>query len=358
MTPIQVGIIGMQIDRSWGAIAHLPALRAMPGYEISAVSTTRQESADAAAAHYGIPKAFAGHEALVTSPDVDLVVVAVKVPAHRELVTAAIAAGKHVYCEWPLGNGLAEAREMAEHARAAGVKTIVGLQARMSPAISYVRDLVAQGYVGTILSSSLIGTGMNWGEVMHAPNAYTADRRNGATMLSIAIGHTLDAVSSVLGEMKQVSAILANGRTHTTVIETGETIPMTAHDQIGIVGRTEAGAVVTAQYRGGAGPGTGLLWEVYGTQGTLRVTAPGGHAQLVDLSLEGSERQDTPLAPLAVPDAYFHTALRQGPALNVAEMYHRFAHDLQTDSRTCPDFDHAVTRHEMLDAIEAGALSG
>jgi len=215
----------------------------------------------------------------------------------------------------------------------------------------------AQGYLGTVLSSSLIGTGLSWGEMINAPNAYVADRRNGATMLSIPIAHTLDAICSVLGEMRQVAAIFANGRTETTIIETGETIPMTAHDQVGLVGRIEGGAVLSAHYRGGTGPGTGLLWETYGTKGTLRVTGAGGHAQLIDLSLEGSERQDGPLAPLAVPDNYYHTDLRQGPALNVAEMYYRLACDLREGSRTCPDFDDAVTRHEMLDAIEAGELT-
>lgn len=365
MNPIRVGIIGMQIDRSWGAIAHVPALRAVPGYQISAVSTTRQESADAAAAHYGIPRAFAGHEALVNSPDVDLVAVTVKVPAHLELVTAAIEAGKHVYCEWPLGNGLAEAKQMAALARARGVRTAVGLQARVSPVISYVRDLVADGYVGDVLSSSVIGTGMNWGGVMDAPNAYTADRRNGATMLSIPVGHTLDGVCSVLGEMEQVGAVLGKGRMDTTIMETGETIPMTAHDQVALVGRTRSGAVLSAHYRGGQDPGTGLLWEIWGSRGTLRVTGPGGHAQLVDLSLEGSRHDDalaplavsdSGLAPLVVPDSYYHTELRQGVALNVAEMYWRFARDIREGTRTCPDFDDAVTRHEMLDAIEAGAL--
>jgi predicted dehydrogenase len=346
----------MQVDRSWSSIAHLPALRAVEGYEVSAVSTTRQESADAAAAHYGIPNAFAGHEALVSSPDVDLVVVTVKVPAHFEIVSAAIQAGKHVYCEWPLGNGLEEAKQLAQTARSKGVRTMVGLQARVSPTICYVRDLVAQGYVGNVLSSSLIGTGGAWGEKTDVANAYLADRSNGATMLSIPVGHTLDAVCSVLGEMQQPSAILANGRTQATIIETGEVIPMTAHDQVALVARTENGAVLSAQYRGGSQPGTGLLWEIYGTQGTLRVTGAGGHAQIVDLSLEGSNREGSPLAPLAVPDKYFHTDVRQGPALNVAEMYHRFAQDLQQQSHTCPDFDDGVTRHAMLESIESAAF--
>lgn len=352
MTAIRVGIVGMQIDRSWGSIAHVPALRAVGGYEIRAVSTTRQESADAAAAHYGIPYAYAGHEALVSSPEVDLVVVTVKVPAHREIVTAAINAGKHIYCEWPLGNGLAEARELAELARSRNVRTVIGLQARVSPTICYLRDLIAQGFVGEVLSSSLIGTGAVWGEMIDIPNAYVADRRNGATMLSIPFAHTMDAVCSILGEMEQVSAILGNGRNHTTIIETGETIPMTSHDQIAFVGRTTGGTLFTANYRGGVDAGTGLSLEIYGTKGVLKVTGAYGHAQIVDLSLEGSEQAGEPIMPLAVPERYFHTELRQGPAMNVAEMYARLAEDLRGGSRTYPNFDDGVLRHVLVNSVE------
>lgn len=356
MADIRVGIIGIEIDRSWSAIAHIPALRTVPGYRLCAVSTTRQASAAAAATHYGIPHAFAGHEALVTSPEIDLVVVTTKVPAHLDLVTAALHAGKHVYCEWPLGNGLAEAKQMAQLSKSTNARTIVGLQARVSPTFCYVRDLVSQSYVGRVLSSSLIGTGMSWGARIEAPNAYLADRRNGATMLSIPMGHTLDGICSVLGEMRQVSAILENGRTETTIIETGETIPMSAPDQVGLVGRTASGVILTSHYRAGTGPGTGLLWEIYGTSGTIRMTGMSGHAQVADLSLEGTNREGGTLEPLIVPDSYFHTTLREGPALNVAEMYHRLAQDLREGSRTCPDFDDAVARHAMLETIEATAL--
>jgi len=342
----------MQVDRSWSAIAHVPALRAVPGYEITAVSTTRQASADEAAARYAIPHAFVGHEALVSSPDVDLVVVTVRVPAHLELVTAAIAAGKHVYCEWPLGNGLAEAEQMAAIARSSHVKAVVGLQARVSPTVSYLRDLVSDGYVGDVLSSSLIGRGMNSGATTLAANAYTADRANGATMLSVPMGHTLDGVCSVLGELNGIKSIVANGRTQTTVVETGKTIPMNAHDQIGLVAHTDKGAVLTAHYYGGMQPGTGLLWEIYGTKGTLRITGANGHGQFGGLTLEGANGDETSLSPLEVPDRYFHTELRDGLSVNVAEMYFRLAEDLRNDTRTCPTFDDAVVRHKMLEVIE------
>src|SRR5438876_9168360 len=110
---IRVGIIGANPDRGWAAEAHIPALRSLEDdFAITALSTTRRESADAAGKLFGVPLAFDNHEELVTSADVDVVAVTVKVPYHLELATAAIEAGKAVYCEWPLGNGLHEAETL------------------------------------------------------------------------------------------------------------------------------------------------------------------------------------------------------------------------------------------------------
>jgi len=193
-------VIGVAPGRSWAAVAHIPALKALPGFEVRALSTTRMESARAAAEEFGVALAFDNHIDLVNAPGVDLVAVTVKVPHHRELVLAAIAAGKHVYCEWPLGNGLAEAQEMVALAGAKGVHAVVGLQARAAPVMGYVRDLVAEGFVGEVLSTTLVGSGMNWGAMIDPPNAYTADRKNGATLLTIPFGHTIDAVCQALGQ--------------------------------------------------------------------------------------------------------------------------------------------------------------
>src|ERR1700674_2745056 len=111
---IRVGIIGANPDRGWAAQAHIPALKSLADdFEITALSTTRRESADAAGQLFGVPVAFDNHEKLVSSPSVDVVAITVKVPYHLELATAALDAGKAVYCEWPLGNGLKEAETLA-----------------------------------------------------------------------------------------------------------------------------------------------------------------------------------------------------------------------------------------------------
>src|SRR5713226_9762768 len=127
---IRVGIIGANPDRGWAAQAHIPALKSLSDdFEITALSTSRRESADAASKLFGVPLAFDNHQDLVNSGAVDVVAVTVKVPHHLELATAALGAGKALYCEWPLGNGLKEAQTFAALARKKGVLAVAGLQA-------------------------------------------------------------------------------------------------------------------------------------------------------------------------------------------------------------------------------------
>src|SRR6185312_2235414 len=99
-----------------------------------------EDTAKASAAAFGAERAFHRFGDMTADPDVDLVVVCVRVPGHRELVMAGLQAGKPVLCEWPLGKNLAEADEMAGLARRRSLKSVVGLQARSAPAILYARD--------------------------------------------------------------------------------------------------------------------------------------------------------------------------------------------------------------------------
>jgi predicted dehydrogenase len=154
----KVGIVGLQPSRGWAARAHLPALRALSEtFEIVGVANTSLASAEKAATATGLPRAFADVAELIAAPEVDIVTVTVKVPAHLEIVKAAIKAGKHVYCEWPLGNGLAEAEELAALARTEGVLGVVGTQARVAPEIEHLRQLIEDGFVGEVLSTTLVG---------------------------------------------------------------------------------------------------------------------------------------------------------------------------------------------------------
>src|SRR5881398_2785428 len=182
MATLGVGIVRVSPVRGWAATAHIPALRALPNYEIRALSASSAESARAAGEAFGVSAVFSDHEQLVTQPNVDVVAVTVKVPHHRELVTAALAAGKAVYCEWPLGRDLDDARAMTELAAEQGVRTVVGLQARQAPAIEFVQQLLRDGYVGEVLSTTMVGVSIP-GDVVGEPNDYMLDKTNGANLL-------------------------------------------------------------------------------------------------------------------------------------------------------------------------------
>src|SRR5207244_4617461 len=117
------------------------ALQSLPeDFEITAPSTSRRESAEAAGRRFGVPLAFDNTQDLVNSADVDVVAITVKVPHHFELATAALTAGKAVYCEWPLGNGLQEAETLAALAKKQGILARAWLQARASTSLVCVEE--------------------------------------------------------------------------------------------------------------------------------------------------------------------------------------------------------------------------
>ncbi|MFF3646867.1 Gfo/Idh/MocA family protein [Streptomyces sp. NPDC002564] len=360
--PVRVGLVGLSARGGWASQAHVPALARLPGYELRALSASGDASARAAGTAYGVPLAFGSTAELVRSDDVDLVVVSVRVPLHREVILGALGAGKAVLSEWPLGNGLAEARELAAAADRAGVRTFAGLQARSAPGVRYVRDLVADGYVGEVLSTSLVASGRRWGPVFEPGGAYLLDRANGGTMLTIPFGHTVDALALVLGEFTEVSATLATRRPVVHEEGTGRAAPMTVDDQIAVSGRLASGAVASVHFRAGLSRGTDFHWEINGTAGDLVVTAASGHLQQAAPRVRGGRGPDTGLAELPVPDRYFDVPelddLRGLPGYNVGAQYARVLADLTGGGTHAPDFAHAARRQALLDAIERSAATG
>src|SRR5438270_1242034 len=303
---IRVGIIGANPDHGWAAQAHIPALKSLSDdFEITALSTSRRESADAASKLFGVPLAFDNYQDLVNSDDVDVVAITVKVPHHLELATAALDAGKAVYCEWPLGKTLIEAETLAALAKKKGVLAVTGLQARSAPPVAYVRDLIVQGYVGEVLSTTLIGSGMGWGPTVEPFNAYLNDKKSGATMLSIALGHAADALCHCLGEMRELSATMTIRRKTFTIAGTDERKAMAADDQVCVTGLLEGGAAFSIHYRGGVSRGTNLLWEINGTEGDLQLTAAGGQAQIFEMTVRGGSGTQSALEVLPLPEKYW-----------------------------------------------------
>jgi predicted dehydrogenase len=353
-----VGIVGMTAGVTWASSAHLPALRHLhEDYRVIGLANTSHESALAAAEATGIEVAFRSVDELVACPDVDVVTVTVRVPHHFAIVSAALSAGKHVYCEWPLGNGLEEAIELGDMARSAGRLGVVGTQAMVAPEIEHVRDLVSGGYVGEVLSTSLIGSGWQWGPVVNVRNRYLLDHANGANMLTIPVGHTLAAVQRIFGPIQSVSALCDRRRASVEVVETGEQAPLRTADQIMVTGKFASGVPMSLHYRGGTPRGPGLLWEIHGTEGDIVIEAASGHSQMTQLSVKGARGSEQELAPLALP-ASDQAWPKDVVPRNVAIVYGRMADDLRNDTRTAPSFDDAIQLHRVIAAIEQSSETG
>jgi predicted dehydrogenase len=200
------------------------------------------------------------------------------------------------------------------------------------------------------------------GDVVIQPNAYMLDKTNGANLLTVPVGHSLDILNYVLGEFADLSAVSDLRRPLITIEETGEQIVKTAADQIAVIGTLRSGATASIHIREAVAGGIGFLWEINGTEGTLRITADAAVPGIFPLTVAGARGRNE-LAELAVPAALTQkwpalTGLVGAPAYNVGRVYAAFAADIDNGTHTVPDFADAVRRHEVITAIERSAASG
>lgn len=343
MGPLKLAIAGANPERGWARDTHVPALEAVPGIELFAVSARNQQIADAAASAFGATKAFGDTLAMVRAPEVDVVAVTVKVPEHRAIVLAALAAGKHVYCEWPLGRDLAEAQEMAVAAARSDRHVAAGLQGANSVAVCHAAQLVRSGAIGRPLSLRVVSSTAGWGPVAPPHYAYLQDRRNGATLATIAGGHTLAMVEAVVGAFQEVSARNSILLDTVEIVGTGEKIQRSCADHMLVSGLHESGCVSSVEIVGG--DFTPLRFELRGSEGTLDITGhhPGGY-QCGELKVTCSTNPDH--------QPPFAASRLEGALINVAQLWSQFASDIRSGSRSVPDFEAAVRLTRLLAAIE------
>lgn len=356
--PLRVGIIGADTRASWAGAAHVPALQANPGLTLAAVATRREDSAKAAAEAFGAQRWYANPYDLIQDADVDIVTVAVKVPAHRPLVLAALQAGKAVYSESPLGASEAETREMAD---AAGTRhTAIGLQGRQNPSVRRASDLVASGRLGALLSANIRATTFGYGPTSTHAYDYFNKAASGASFLTITVAHVLDVVEAVLGRLTDVDARTRLIWPDITLVDTGATSRREVVDHLDMVAGTEAGASVSVQVLAGVERDPHFIMEVRGTEGSLvlRGQHPAG-VQVGDLTLWANVPFAPPDAPMAT-GAVGPTAADfwTGASINVAELYASLARDIHAGSRHTPGFAHALHSSRLIAAVERAAQTG
>ncbi len=355
---IRLGFVGANVRSTWASQSHFPALLASPDVELTAVCTSRPESAEEARVAFGAKLAFHDYRAMVASKEIDAVAVVVRVPLHYEPTKAAIEAGKHVYTEWPLGRTTAEAEELAALARAKGVQTVVGLQSRVSPALHYMKEQIEAGDLGEVLSCH--ADCMRDG-ALERPSSRTWQRdvSLGANPMTIANGHVIDAMRFVVGNFARVSCMVTTQAKQWFETDTRKWVDVTSPDNVLVSGKLARGAVASVHVAAVPWAGGGYRMVIYGREGTLVATGNVSSQRGAMLRVQRAKRSHE-LSEMTIPERFVWVPpeFPRGDPFNVGQMYSRFAEAIRTGQNRLPTFDTAVGLHRFLDTIRQASDTG
>ena len=351
--PLHIGLVGANPNQSWAMLSHLPAIKVLPDVELVAVATSRPETARAAGAAFGVDEFYSSAAELAQSEDVDIVSVVVKVPYHAQIVEAALNAGKHVLCEWPLARSVEEAQTLVERAAKSDVHVAVGLQSRQNPAARRAQELITSGALGRLLTATIVSNTSGFGPQIPGAYAYFDDPDTGANTSTIAGGHTLDLAIFLLGGIAELAAMSSIKFPQIEITDAPDEAPITRTlaDHLAITARMGNGCALSVTVDAGRPADAPFSCHVVGTKGELTLT--GGSP----FGFQGGELALQSTVDFAAPDATTAPELT-GPLLNVGELYERFALDIENGEHQTPDFVHALKLQKLIRSVGVAAASG
>ena len=358
---------------------HLPALKAQPErFEVVAVCTRRQESADESAKHFGVPHAFASVERMLAAvPEIDVVCTCVRPASHYEATMPALKAGKHIYCELPLGISVKQAEEMYAIATAKGVKTALGYQQHYHPAAMEMARRVAEGYIGQPLMFNLSMYGSNY--IVPRPS-----HRQWIFQLASS-GHPgyrsglgLERIIAVLGcDITGICADMSIKVPERPSLDGGAPIKSDQADTMGFLLEMENGISGSLHISNAAWFGSGERFEVYGTEGMLMLqsfaptegwskeTGEGdpnrGGLRLFGNRIDMDKFMADPIPPERLQRLFDEiptrseakTGIPEGrAAYYVAQAWAAFHEAIVNGTPYAPGFKEALKIHDILDASE------
>lgn len=302
---VRVGVIGM----GFGARTLVPALAASGAMELVAVCSTHVEHAQTVADAHGIPHAVDDFRQLIDL--VDLVCVCTPPTAHFAMTMAAIDAGKHVLSAKPLAMDVAEAQELLDAARKSGVVHAMDLEMRYMPARRFIRDLVADGYLGELrfVSTTMIENHATAADQRNRFWSWVSERSQGGGILGTSLmNHHIDMVRWIFGEISAehgFSTTLIRDKPVLPVILEGTPLsadtpnegfkPVDTEDAVFIHGLVGSAPFSLAGTWSVFHP-SGVRLEAYGSEGTLVLEGAG--------RILGARSQDATLKLLPLPEKY------------------------------------------------------
>ncbi|MFV0407958.1 MAG: Gfo/Idh/MocA family protein [Propioniciclava sp.] len=250
----------------------------------------------------GFDRSVADYHDLLADQEVDVVSICAPNHLHHEIALAAIAAGKPIWIEKPMGVDAAQSREIAEATTAAGLASAVGFSYRHQPAVSHARDLVSSGRLGRI-TNARVWLIADYASSAEGPFTWRYTRRQaGAGVIGDLLSHGIDLAQYVLGaRIAEVSAMtdtfittrpvpLSAGVGHAAVAVSDERRPVENEDYVAVLARTDSEVLITLESsRVAVGPHAEYVLEVYGTQGSVRWNLE--HPQHLQVLLQESGAQ-------------------------------------------------------------------
>jgi predicted dehydrogenase len=263
---LRVGFIGA----GWTDAVQIPTFR-LAGLNPQAIASANPDHARRVAQDHAIPTVYDTWQDLVHSEQVDIVSICTPPHLHKEIAVAALQAGKHVICEKPTALNVAEAEAMLAAAQAApGQLAIIDHELRFHPQRLHMRQLIKEGYVGSVLHAQFDRLGS---ERLNpaAPWTWWSDADSGGGVLGALGSHLIDQARWIVGRIESLSAQLQIGHLYRTDPQIKAERPVTADDHAQIMLRFANGAqgMITASGLTPGGYGMSIL--VVGTRGALKL---------------------------------------------------------------------------------------
>lgn len=287
--PVRIGIIGTGI----GAAVHIPVFRQLEDTEIVAIGSRRRERAEELATRHRIDFSSDDYREIVEHPDVDAVVIATPPYLHHPIAIAALEAGKHVLCEKPMARNLAEARDMVNLVRTAGVTAVVNHEYRYMPARHHVKTMMDEGFIGTPHSASIIVFRSSLADPNGRPFSWLMEREKAGGMLAASGSHYIDLLRWWFGDIKAVAGLTATMVTHRRLPDSSEMAHVDADDNFALMLRFQNGAIATIHVCATASTDAGEEITLSGSNGMILLQGDG--------ALWGARNQDAGLFEVDVP---------------------------------------------------------
>ena len=263
---LRVAIIGASFARS----AYLPALATVDDVEVVAIASARLASARSVADAFAIPHAYDDWHTALDSHTVDLVGIATPTVYHAPMVLAALEAGAHVICEKPMAMDRAEAQLMLDKADALGRVHMIGHELRFNPNRRKIKQLIADGTIGTVRHVNIVNISTTWGDPASRPAGdWWSLADMGGGRLGANGSHQIDLLRFWLGDLGAINGQLATMVPDRIDKNTGQSWTATADDEVSFLAEMQNGALASVFLSGAARHGVGNHVQIFGSEGTI-----------------------------------------------------------------------------------------